>query len=197
MANTQQAATISQEASPFSVAFLPVALEPLRAILAELPATQRVPRALVIRKVFSGSTLGQHQTLRLLLEPSRALLTLNRPDDAGLAQEPCAIETEVSDAAAAAELLGQLGLRQQHCRECYHEEWSIGDLTFQIETWPDLPTLLTIGGPDEAAVTRAAKRLQLPCGSARRGTIEDIYLAETGRDIRSEATLLFPREMIR
>jgi adenylate cyclase class 2 len=189
-------ATSTPQPARCTLAFLPVELEPLRVSLTELPATQRFSRALVIHRVFDGAVLGQRQTVSVREELTRAVLIPKQIGDAGSAPEPDLIEITSSSVGAAARWLNQWGLREQHYRECYHEEWSIGDLTFHIENWPDLPTLLTIDGPDEAAVRRAARRLNLPDGGLS-GTIEDIYAATTGRDITSEATLLFPREMIR
>lgn len=189
-------ATRNPQPARYTLAFLPVELEPLRTRLAELPATQRSSRALVIHHVFDGAVLGHHRTARLQVEATRAILIPKPAGDASSDPEPDPIEIAWSSAGAAARWLHQWGLRQQQYRECYREEWSIGDLTFHIENWPDLPTLLTINGPDEAAVRRAARRLHLP-DSGLSGTIEDIYAATTGRDITSESTLLFPREMIR
>lgn len=196
MDETHGAAGTRLHGVPYTAAYVPVELEPLRALLATLPATQRCPRALVLRKVFAGSVLG-HRTLLIVVEPGRALLTLNRTLGPLSEREPDTIETDQSGADAVAELLTQLGVRQLHFWECYQEEWSIGDLAFQIETWPDLPTLLKISGPDEAAVRRAARRLHLADSAAHHASIETIYLAATGRDVRAEATLLFPREIIK
>jgi adenylate cyclase class 2 len=196
MDDTHEDAATRHHVVPYTAAYLSVELEPLRANLATLPATQRSPRSLVVRKIFAGSALGPHHRLLAVVEPERAFLTLHRTPGPRPEKELHTIETDQSGANAVAKILGQLGVRQQHYWECYHEEWSIGDLTFKIETWPDLPTLLRIGGPDEAAVRRAAKRLHLPDSAAHSGSIEDIYLAATGRNVRTEATLLFPREMI-
>lgn len=197
MTSTADPDTSNPRSARSTLAFLPVELEPLRTRLAELPATQRSSRALVIHQVFDGAVLGHRRTARLQVEPTRAILIPKQVGDASNDPEPDPIEITWSSVGAAARWLNQWGLRQQHYRECYHEEWSIGDLTFHVENWPDLPTLLTIDGPDEAAVRRAAKRLHLPDSSGLSGTIEDIYAVTTGRDIAAEATLLFPREMVR
>lgn len=194
--DTHDAATARARVHRYTAVYLPVELEPLRATLATLPATQQSPRALVVRKVFAGSALAPHHALLAVVEPARTLLTLQRTPGPRREREPHTIETDQSGAQAIAELLTQLGVRQQHYWECYREEWSIGDLTFQIESWPSLPTLIKIGGPDEAAVRRAARRLQLSDSAGHPDSIEDIYLAATGRDVRAEAALLFPREMI-
>ncbi len=76
-------------------------------------------------------------------------------------------------------------------QENYREEWHLDGVTYDIDTWPDLPTFLEIEGPDENAVRQAAKQLGLDFADATFGSVDEVYLATTGRDILAETTLTF------
>jgi adenylate cyclase class 2 len=76
-------------------------------------------------------------------------------------------------------------------QENYREEWRLGDLAFDFDTWPGLPTFLEIEGPDEASVRQAAARLGLDYADARFGSVDTVYRSEQDRDILAEPTLLF------
>ncbi|MCX4550015.1 MULTISPECIES: HD domain-containing protein [unclassified Streptomyces] len=66
-----------------------------------------------------------------------------------------------------------------------------GEVAFEFDTWPDLPTFVEIEGPDEASVRQAAALLELDYTEARFGSVDEIYKSESGRDILAESTLLF------
>ena len=88
-------------------------------------------------------------------------------------------------------MLTALGLRQVRYQQNYREEWRLGNVAFDLDTWPDLPTFLEIEGPDEATVRSAVADLGLDYADARFGSVDEIYKSELGRDILTEATLLF------
>lgn len=67
----------------------------------------------------------------------------------------------------------------------------LGGVTYDFDTWPDLPTFLEIEGSSEAAVKEAVAGLGLDYDQARFGSIDLIYKSEVGRDILAEPTLLF------
>jgi adenylate cyclase, class 2 len=73
----------------------------------------------------------------------------------------------------------------------YREEWRWGEVAFDFDTWPGLPTFVEIEGPNEAAVRQAAATLGLDYSQARFGSVDEIYKSELGRDILAEPTLLF------
>ncbi len=88
-------------------------------------------------------------------------------------------------------ILHGLGLREVRYQENYREEWHLGEVAFDFDTWPDLPTFVEIEGPDEASVRQAAALLDLDYSAARFGSVDEIYKTEAGRDILAEPTLLF------
>lgn len=70
-----------------------------------------------------------------------------------------------------AEILGHLGLAEVRYQENYREEWRWGDIAFDFDTWPGLPTFVEIEGPDEHSVRRAAASLELDYSRARFGSV--------------------------
>ena len=67
----------------------------------------------------------------------------------------------------------------------------MGEVVFDFDTWPGLPTFVEIEGSDEASVRKAAAALDLDYARARFGSVDEIYMSEIGRDILAEPTLLF------
>lgn len=178
----------------YEAKFLAVDVTGLQERLAALGGVRAFPRTLLTRRVFGGGALDSSQWIRLRDEGTRATLTLKQVTDAGSIHGTTEIETEVGDLDATAAILRGAGLTELSYQENYREEWRLGDVAFDFDTWPDLPTFLEIEGPDEPAVRDAAARLGLDYEQARFGSVDTVYRGETGRDILTERTLLFPRE---
>ncbi|MFJ2632059.1 class IV adenylate cyclase [Streptomyces sp. NPDC087422] len=175
----------------YEAKFLAVDVAGLQAKLAALGAVQAFPRTLLTRKIFEGDVLDGSQWVRLRNEGTRTTLTLKQVTDATSIHGTTEIETEVGDLHAMAEILTNLGLREVRYQENFREEWQLGDVAFDFDTWPDLPTFLEIEGPDEPSVRDAAARLGLDYANARFGSVDTIYKTEASRDILAEPTLLF------
>ncbi|UGT63912.1 class IV adenylate cyclase [Nocardia asteroides] len=175
----------------YEAKFLTVDTDAVRRALVDLGATRSFPRTLLTRRIFEDDALERGAWIRLRDEGSRSTLTLKRVTDATSIDGTTEIETTVGDPHAIAEILTALGSRQVRYQENYREEWQLGDLVFDFDTWPDLPTFLEIEGPSEDAVRSAAARLELDYGEARFGSVDEIYRSEAGRDILIEPTLLF------
>jgi adenylate cyclase class 2 len=175
----------------YEATFLAVDVAELQEKLVALSAVQAMPRTLLTRKIFASDALDSTQWVRLRNEGSRTTLTLKQVTDTTSIHGTTEIETEVGDLDAMAEILRGVGLREIRYQENFREEWRLGDVAFDFDTWPDLPTFLEIEGPDEASVRRAAARLGLDYSQARFGSVDTIYKSEAGRDILAEPTLLF------
>jgi len=176
----------------YEAKFLAVDVADLQTKLTALGAIRAFPRTLLTRKIFESDVLHGSQWVRLRNEGARTTLTLKQVTDATSIHGTTEIETEVGDLHAMAEILTNLGLRGVRYQENFREEWQLGDLAFDFDTWPDLPTFLEIEGPDERSVRQAAARLGLDYAEARFGSVDVIYKSEIGRDILAEPTLLFP-----
>ncbi|MBB4915820.1 class IV adenylate cyclase [Streptosporangium saharense] len=177
----------------YEATFLSVDVTALRAGLTSLGAVQVFPRTLMTRRIFESDAFDDGQWLRLRDEAGRTTLTLKQVTDATVIDGTTEIETEVGDSRAMAEILRRLGLREARYQENYREEWRLGEVVFDIDTWPDLPTFVEIEGPDEASVREASALLGFDYATARFGSVDKIYRGETGRDILAEPTLLFSR----
>ena len=175
----------------YEATFLSVDVAGLQSRLTALGAVRVSPRTLLTRRIFENDALDNSQWIRLRDEGTRCTLTLKQVTDPTTIDGTTEIETEVSDLHATAEMLRRLGLREVRYQENYREEWRLGDVVFDFDTWPGLATFVEIEGPDEASVRRAAGLLGLDYAEARFGSVDAIYLSETGRDILSEPTLLF------
>ncbi|WP_149182606.1 class IV adenylate cyclase [Streptomyces sp. TRM49041] len=175
----------------YEAKFLSVDVAALQAKLAALGATQTFPRTLLTRKIFENDALDNGQWIRLRDEGTRSTLTLKQVTDSTTIDGTTEIETEVTDLHAMADILRRIGLREVRYQENYREEWHLGEVAFDFDTWPDLPTFVEIEGPDEASVRKAAALLDLDYTEARFGSVDEIYKSEAGRDILAEPTLLF------
>jgi adenylate cyclase, class 2 len=175
----------------YEAKFLAVDIAGLQAKLAALGAVRALPRTLLTRKIFENDSLDGGAWLRLRDEGTRSTLTLKQVTDATTIDGTKEIETEVADLHAMADILRRVGLTEVRYQENYREEWRLGEVAFDFDTWPDLPTFLEIEGPDEVSVRQAADLLGLDYSQARFGSVDEIYKSEAGRDILAEATLLF------
>lgn len=175
----------------YEAKFLAVDAVGLQVRLTDLGAVQAFPRTLLTRKIFENDSLDGGAWLRLRDEGTRSTLTLKQVTDATTIDGTREIETEVTDLHAMADILRRVGLTEARYQENYREEWRLGEVVFDFDTWPDLPTFLEIEGPDEASVRQAAALLDLDYSEARFGSVDQIYRSEAGRDILAEPTLLF------
>jgi adenylate cyclase, class 2 len=175
----------------YEAKFLSVDVAGLQAKLAALGAVRAFPRTLLTRKIFENEALEGGAWLRLRDEGTRSTLTLKQVTDATTIDGTTEIETEVADLRAMSGILHRLGLREVRYQENYREEWRLGEVVFDFDTWPDLPTFVEVERPDEASVRQAAAVAGLDYATARFGSVDEIYQSEMGRDILAEPTLLF------
>lgn len=175
----------------YEAKFLSIDVAAIQTKLTALGATQTFPRTLLTRKIFENDALDNGAWVRLRDEGTRSTLTLKQVTDSTTIDGTTEIETEVTDLQAMADILRRLGLREVRYQENYREEWRLGEVAFDFDTWPDLPTFVEIEGPDEASVRQASALLDLDYAEARFGSVDEIYKSELGRDILAEPTLLF------
>jgi len=147
----------------YEARFLAIDLDAVLDKLTAQSATCVMPRTLMRRIVFKNSDIEQRGGwLRLRDEGHRTTLT---------------------------SLLEAMGFKALRYQENYREEWKLGEVTFDLDTWPDLPTFLEVEGPDEDAVRAAAEKLGLDLNQASYGSVDEVYLAVLERDILAEDTL--------
>ena len=175
----------------YEAKFLNIDTNAVRAQLRALGAQQAFDKTLFTRLIFENDAVQGEQWLRLRDEGGKTTLTLKQVSDATTINGTTEIEIEVDDLDKTAELLKATGLRQVRYQQNYREEWQLGDITYDLDTWPDLPTFIEIEGPSEEAVRKAVAELGFDYEQARYGSIDLIYKSEQGRDILAQPTLTF------
>jgi adenylate cyclase class 2 len=175
----------------YEAKILNIDVDAVREQLRAAGAQRAFDKTLFTRLIFESEAVQGEQWLRLRDEGGKTTLTLKQVSDATTINGTTEIEVEVDSLETTSELLKAIGLRQVRYQQNYREEWQLGDITYDFDTWPDLPTFLEIEGPSEDAVRMAVKDLGYNYGQARYGSIDLIYKGETGRDILAEPTLLF------
>lgn len=76
-------------------------------------------------------------------------------------------------------------------QENYREEWTLGAVIFDLDTWPGLPTFLEVDGPDKDTVRGTVDGLGLDLARASLGSVDEVYLTVLHRDILAEDVLTF------
>jgi adenylate cyclase class 2 len=178
----------------YEARFLDIDPDAITAYLAAHRARQIMPRTLMRRIVFINADIDSRGGwLRLRQQGERTFLTYKQVAHDG----PSAIdsileaETEVVDFQATRHLLEAMGYTAKRFQENYREEWKLDDVTYDIDTWPDLPTYLEIEGMSKQAVHAAAAALGLDLTSASYGSVDEVYRKVLGRDILAESSLTF------
>jgi adenylate cyclase class 2 len=177
----------------FEARFLAVDVATIVQRLKTRSATCAMPRTLMRRIVFTNRDIeARRGWLRLRHQGESSFLTYKQTATAERAVDSILeAEVQVGDFEATRVLLEAMGLTALRYQENYREEWHLDGVTFDIDTWPDLPTFLEIEGPDEAAVRHATTDLGLSFEDASFGSVDEVYLAVQGRDILAESTLTF------
>lgn len=175
----------------YEAKFLSIDVDAVRDQLRAAGTQRAFDKTMFTRLIFENDAVQGEQWLRLRDEGGKKTLTLKQVSDATTINGTTEIEIEVNDLDKTAELLGALGLRQVRYQQNYREEWQLGDITYDLDTWPDLPTFIEIEGPSEEAVRKAVAALGFDYEQARYGSIDLIYKSELNRDILAEPTLLF------
>ncbi|WP_030407713.1 class IV adenylate cyclase [Streptomyces albus] len=175
----------------YEAKFLNIDVDAVRDQLRAAGAELVFGKTMFTRLIFENDAVQGEQWLRLRDEGGKTTLTLKQVSDATTINGTTEIEIEVDDLDKAAELLKATGLRQVRYQQNYREEWQLGDIKYDLDTWPDLPTFIEIEGPSEDAVRKAVADLGFDYEQVRYGSIDLIYKSELGRDILVEPTLLF------
>ncbi|WP_371791337.1 CYTH domain-containing protein [Streptomyces sp. NBC_01471] len=175
----------------YEAKFLEIDVDAVRDRLRAAGAERAFGKTMFTRLIFENDAVQGEQWLRLRDEGGKTTLTLKEVTDATHINGTTEIEIEVNDLERTAELLAAVGLRQVRYQQNYREEWQLDGVSYDFDTWPDLPTFLEIESTSEDAVRKAVASLGLDYTEARFGSIDLIYKSERGRDILAEPTLLF------
>ncbi|HEV7899254.1 MAG TPA: class IV adenylate cyclase [Planosporangium sp.] len=177
----------------FEARFLAVDVAAVLDKLKTRSAVCTMHRALMRRVVFSNNDIqARRGWLRLRNQGEKTVLTYKQvAADKAAIDSILEAEVQVGDFDATRVLLEAMGFTAQRYQENYREEWHLDGVTFDLDTWPDLPTFLEVEGPDEAAVRNAVANLGLTFENASFGSVDEVYLAVLDRDILAEPKLTF------
>lgn len=112
--------------------FLDINKEQLRAKLKALGAELLLPETLMQRTIFA---INQNSYVRVRNEGNRITMSYKHLDELSLSgmKEIC---LEVNDYQAAIDFLKACGLKPKSEQETYREEWRLGKVELDIDTWP-------------------------------------------------------------
>jgi adenylate cyclase, class 2 len=179
----------------FEARFLSIDADAITTRLRDRGATRTMPRTLMRRVVLKNQDISDRGGwLRLREQGDKTLLTYKQVNDADGASGIDSIleaEVEVANFHATQHLLEAMGFTTLRYQENYREEWQLDAVTYDLDTWPDLPTYLEIEGPDETAVHAATAMLGLDYSNANFGSVDEVYLKVLDRDILAEPRLVF------
>ena len=146
------------ERTEIEVRFLEINAAGLKAKLADLGAVDG-GETLLDEMIFYDDALAwktQKRFVRLRRADGVTMATHKQyPQDAdGMPQE---IEFGVSDLETAALFLERIGLRLFRHQQKYRHTLRLGDVHFDFDTWPQIPTYVEVEGPSIAAIRLAAE----------------------------------------
>jgi len=101
------------------------------------------------------------------------------------------VSFEISDIKAAKSFLEQLGLTHKGYEENLREEWKLGNVIFEIDTWPLIDPYLEIEAPSEDIVKSYFQKLGLDYSEAYFGSSDILYRKLYGIEILGRKRLTF------
>ncbi|MEY9846138.1 adenylate cyclase class 2 [Streptacidiphilus sp. BW17] len=178
----------------YEARFLAIDVDKTITALQDLGAEIHQPRTLMRRVVFKNGDIAERGGwLRLRDEGHQVTLTYKQSTaDESAIDTILEAEVVVSDFDGTHHLLTAMGFQALRYQENYREEWRLGELRFDFDTWPDLPTFLEVEGPSADSVEEAAAKLGLDLAHAAYGSVDEVYAEVLGRDILAEPQLVFP-----
>lgn len=151
--------------------FVNINKDQLRDQLRAAGATLIQPETLMRRTIFD---IDEHSFARVRDEGNRITMSYKHLDSLTLSgmKEIC---LEVNDFDEAINFVKALGLKPKAEQETYREEWKLGNVEIDIDTWPWIPSYVEIEGPDEDSVKATASRLGFDMADALYGSVDQVY----------------------
>jgi len=176
----------------YEAKFLDIDYDKIKSHLKNFGARITKPKTLLRRAIFENNlTNASHSWVRLRDEGDKITLALKQVTDTSTIHGVKEIEIIVDNFEKTSQFLENIGLTKKRYQENYREEWRLNDVVFDFDTWPDMPILLEIEGPNESIVKNMAIKLGFDYSKTKFGSIDSIYLEKYGRNILKEPTLLF------
>ena len=164
----------------------------MRKRLKNIGAKLVFPEKLFERITFDNDELRKRNSwIRLRNEGDRITLAFKSVADEKSIHGMKEIEFEVSDYDSAINFITQLGFSVKNIQQNYREEWRKDNVTFDLDTWPDIDPYIEIEAPTEKDVINAFKLLGLNYSQAMFGSSDIVYRRIYGIDILKRKRLLF------
>ncbi|MFA5936370.1 MAG: class IV adenylate cyclase [Candidatus Paceibacterota bacterium] len=112
----------------------------------------------IIFHASDGSWLGQSKFVRLRKMKDKIKLTY-KTNPKQMVDSAMEIELEVSDMNKCSEFFHQIGLKAMRELEKYRHTFELGDATFDIDSWPKIPTYVEVEGPTVESLKIACKKV--------------------------------------
>lgn len=170
------------EYQEIEVRFLEVDKEALIERLHSLGAKDLGEQLLEEKIIYEESTEWRTKRgawLRLRTQSGTTCLSYKNRMGDGDAQVVEEIEFEVGDAGATEALLDRLGYKAYRNQQKMRHTFELGEVTIDIDTWPQIPTYVELEGPNEPTLKEAAAKLELDWSTVERRNprrvIEEVY----------------------
>ena len=166
----------------FEAKFTNIDKDDVRSKLKNIGATLVRPEFLMRRMNFDPPVKINGGGLRVRDEGDKVTLSL-KIDAGDKIHDQKESQVVISSFEMGCEILESMGARNKAYQETKREIWKLGEVEFDIDTWPGLNPFLEIEAPNEPTVKAAAEKIGCDWHSALFGGVGRIYQTELGIDI--------------
>lgn len=176
----------------YEAKFLDIDINEMRKKLSSLGAECVHSERMMHRVVFESEYLQNRRAwLRVRNEGDVTKLTLKAASDATDITRIKEVEVSVADFKATVDLLIGLGLEQKRYQENKRESWRLGDISIELDSWPNIPPYIEIEAGSEEEVRSVSENLNFDYESAVFGSADEVYKNHYGIDILKMDRLIF------
>jgi adenylate cyclase class 2 len=160
----------------FEAKVIKIDKDEIRTKLKDLGASLVFKERLFSRYTFSNPDLDSKKSwLRLRDEGDKVTLALKCVSDKNSISGMSEVSVSVDNIENTLSLVKQLGYKQNSFQQNYREEWRLGDVVFDIDTWPMVDPFLEIEGPNQDSVKGYFQKLGFDFNNAVFGSSDIIY----------------------
>lgn len=176
----------------FEAKFPKINKNDIREKLKKLGATLNFQERKFIRMTFDTPELrSKNAWVRLRNEGDKTTMTFKIVADQNSIEGMREVGFVIDDIEAAKSFLEQLGIKQKGYEENLREEWKLGDVIFEIDTWPLIEPYIEIEAPTKEQVIDYFEKLELDFSQAHFGAVDSLYRDLYGIEILGRKQLTF------
>ena len=143
------------------------------------------------RYVYDFNPVDPHKWIRLRTNGEKTTLTIKNIVDKNSIGGTEELEIEVSSFDKANEILENLGYIARNYQENKRITYRLGDIEFDIDSWPMIPTYVEIEGKDSKSVEDIIDKLKLDKSKITNYDVTSIYKEIYGIDLLKIKKLRF------